>query len=79
MPIHEPANYLDQLIRQTRQHHVALSTTADQKANMLLTMSSVVLTLSLPQLGKPASGSTLPNMQVISRSPDRQLSRVGVK
>lgn len=48
MPLHEPANYLDQLIRQTRQHHVALSTMADQKANMLLTMSSVVLTLSLP-------------------------------
>lgn len=53
MPIHEPANYLDQLIRQTRQHHVALSTMADQKANMLLTMSSVVLTLSLPQLARP--------------------------
>lgn len=53
MPINEPANYLDQLIRQTRAHHVSLSTMADQKANMLLTMSSVVLTLSLPHLNNP--------------------------
>lgn len=50
MQINEPANYLDHLFKQTRQHHVMLSTMADQKANMLLTMASVVLTLSLPQL-----------------------------
>ena len=53
MKIREPANYLDHLLKQTRQHHVMLSTMADQKANMLLTMSSVVLTLSLPQLQNP--------------------------
>lgn len=53
MPINEPANYLDHLFKQTRQHHVMLSTMADQKANMLLTMASVVLTLSLPQLSNP--------------------------
>jgi hypothetical protein len=31
-------------------HHVQLSSMADMKANMLLTMSSVVLTLCLPQV-----------------------------
>lgn len=38
------------MLRQTRMHHVQLSSMADLKANMLLTMSSVVLTLSVPHL-----------------------------
>ena len=50
MQITEPANYLDHMLKQTRQHHVTLSAMADTKANMLLTMSSVVSTLCLPQL-----------------------------
>ncbi len=50
MEINAPANYLDHMLKQTRQHHVTLSSMADAKANMLLTMSSVVVTLCLPQL-----------------------------
>ena len=40
----------DQLLRQTRQHHVQLSAMADLKANMLLTMASLVITFSVPQV-----------------------------
>lgn len=43
--------HLDQLLRQTRIHHMQLSMIADQKAAMLLTVSSVVLTLSTQYLG----------------------------
>lgn len=42
--------HIDQLLRQTRMHHVQLSVMADLKANMLLTIASVVITLSVPQL-----------------------------
>ncbi len=35
-------------------HHVQLSSMADLKANMLLTMASVVITLSVPHIFKPA-------------------------
>lgn len=45
MSIH-PANHIDHLIRQTRAHHAHLSSMADMKANMLLTMSSIVITLA---------------------------------
>ena len=47
---HSP--HADHLMRATQFHHVQLSSMADLKANMLLTMSSVVLTLCLPQLLK---------------------------
>ena len=49
-----PGNHTDQLIRQTRQHHVQLSVMADIKANMLLTIASVTLSLTLPQLSREA-------------------------
>jgi hypothetical protein len=39
-------------MRATQFHHVQLSAMADVKANMLLTMSSVILTLCLPQVLK---------------------------
>ncbi|MFQ5550308.1 MAG: Pycsar system effector family protein, partial [Gemmatimonadales bacterium] len=45
-----PANYNDQLLRQTRMHHVQLSGMADLKANMLLTMASLVITLTVPRV-----------------------------
>lgn len=48
--IEKPGSYLDHLMRATQFHHVQLSSMADMKANMLLTMSSVVLTLCLPQV-----------------------------
>ena len=54
MPGLVPDGHIDQLIRQTRAHHVQLSVMADLKANMLLTIASVVLSLTVPQLGKLA-------------------------
>src|SRR5262245_35872481 len=54
MKIIQAGGHLDQMMRQTRAHHVQLSSMADMKANMLLTMSSVVITLSMPHLFKPA-------------------------
>ena len=50
MNIHHVGAHLDQMLRQTRQHHVQLSSMADLKANLLLTMSSLVMTLSAPLL-----------------------------
>ena len=54
MIIERPGVHLDHMLRQTRMHHVQLSSMADMKANMLLTMSSVVITLSVPHVLKPA-------------------------
>jgi hypothetical protein len=48
--IEKPGSYADHLMRACQFHLVQLSTMADMKANMLLTMSSVVISLSLPQL-----------------------------
>jgi hypothetical protein len=47
-------NTSDQILRTTQQHHVALSTMADTKANIIITVSSIVLTLSLGRMGEPA-------------------------
>jgi hypothetical protein len=44
----------DVLLRTTQQHHVQLSAMADLKANILITVSSIVLTLSMRQLNDPA-------------------------
>jgi len=63
MNIHQPGGHLDQLLRQTRAHHVQLSSMADVKANMLLTMSSIVVTLAAPQVMK--AGSQLPLVVLI--------------
>ena len=41
------------MLRQTRNHHVQLSTMADAKANMLLTVSSLLITLSAPHILEP--------------------------
>lgn len=48
--IKQHGSHGDHLMRATQFHHVQLSSMADVKANMLLTMSSVVLTLCLPQV-----------------------------
>ncbi len=53
MKIDQPGSHLDQMLRQTRAHHVQLSTMADQKANMLLTMSSIIITLTAANLHRP--------------------------
>lgn len=46
-------NTSDCLLRTMQQHHVQLSTMADNKANIIITMSSIVLTLVLGRLGDP--------------------------
>lgn len=46
-------NTSDCLLRTMQQHHVQLSTMADTKANIIITMSSIVLTLVLGRLTDP--------------------------
>jgi len=43
----------DNLLRSAQQHHVALSSMADTKANIIITVSSIVLTLCIGRLGDP--------------------------
>lgn len=43
----------DNLLRTAQQHHVQLSTMADTKANIIITVSSIVLTLSLGNINTP--------------------------
>jgi len=54
MEISAPGGHLDHYIRQTRAHHVQLSYMADTKANMILTVSSLMIPLSLRYLTEPA-------------------------
>ena len=49
MQIKTPGNEINYLLQQTRVHHMQLSSMADLKANMLLTMSSIVVTLAAPR------------------------------
>ncbi len=49
----KPSQQLDQMIRQTRQHHIQLSAMADVKASMLLTLSSLIVTFSIGYLVDP--------------------------
>ena len=44
----------DQILRTAQQHHVALSSMADTKASIIITVSSIVLTISLGRMGDPA-------------------------
>jgi pycsar effector protein len=46
-------NTSDVILRTAQQHHVALSTMADTKANIIITVSSIVLTLSIGKLDQP--------------------------
>ncbi len=50
MQIKAPGNEINYLLQQTRVHHMQLSSMADLKANMLLTMSSIVITLAVPRV-----------------------------
>jgi len=52
-------NPADVILRTTQQHHVALSTMADTKANIIITVSSIVLTLSLGKLDQPELRSSV--------------------
>ena len=46
-------NTADNVLRTAQQHHVQLSTMADTKANIIITVSSIVLTLVLGRVGSP--------------------------
>lgn len=48
MKIQQAGSHLDHMLRQTRIHHVQLSTMADLKANGLTTISAIMLTFSAP-------------------------------
>lgn len=53
MKIDNPGSMVDHFLRQTRIHHVQLSSMADVKANMMLTVASVVLTFTVRYLADP--------------------------
>ena len=53
MNIQQTGGHLDQMIRQTRAHHVALSSMADMKANMMLTVSALMIPLSVRYVSEP--------------------------
>lgn len=53
MEISGTGSHLDHFLRQTRVHHMQLSSMADVKANMMLTISAVVITLSIGHLSNP--------------------------
>jgi hypothetical protein len=59
MKINQPGNEINYLLQQTRVHHMQLSSMADLKANMLLTMASIVVTLAAPQVMKDGSQAPL--------------------
>lgn len=54
MKLDHPTSIVDHFLRQTRVHHVQLSSMADVKANMMLTVASVVLTFTVGYLADPA-------------------------
>lgn len=56
MHIEHPSGHIDQMMRQTRGNLIQLSSMADVKSSMLLTLSSVVLTLAGRYVGDPDFG-----------------------
>lgn len=53
MHIKEPRQQLDHMLRQTRLHLISFSQMADTKANILLSISSVLLSISLTRVSDP--------------------------
>jgi hypothetical protein len=56
MKIQQPGGHLDQMMRQTRGNLIQLSSMADVKSSMLLTLSSLVLTLAVRYVADPQIG-----------------------
>jgi len=52
----QPGGHIDQMMRQTRGNLIQLSSMADVKSSMLLTLSSVVLTLASRYIADPTYG-----------------------
>ena len=59
MHIEQPGGHLDQMMRQTRGNLLQLSSMADMKSSMLLTVSSVVLTLAGRYIDDPRLGTAV--------------------
>ena len=59
----------DVLLRTTQQHHVQLSVMADTKANILITVSSIILTLILGKMSDPNLRAAAPGNNVGARRP----------
>ncbi|HJQ39575.1 MAG TPA: Pycsar system effector family protein [Thermoanaerobaculia bacterium] len=55
---------VDNLLRTVQQHHVQLSTLADTKASLIITISSIVLTISLSRAADPALRAALLTLAV---------------
>lgn len=53
MHIQEPRQQLDHMLRETRIHLISFSQMADTKANILLSISSVLLSISLTRVSDP--------------------------
>ncbi|MGD2272590.1 MAG: DUF5706 domain-containing protein [Desulfobacterales bacterium] len=53
MGVKEPAGHIDQMLRQTRVHHTQLSQMADIKANMIMTIASLLVPFSIRYLQTP--------------------------
>ena len=53
MQIKEPRQQLDHMLRETRIHLISFSQMADTKANILLSISSVLLSISLTKVSDP--------------------------
>jgi hypothetical protein len=60
----QPRSSVDNLLRTVQQHHVQLSTLADTKASLIITISSIVLTISLSRAGDPSLRAALLTLAV---------------
>lgn len=49
----QPSRHIDQLMLQTRAHHMHLSSMADIKANIMLTLAALIVTFSIGYLDDP--------------------------
>lgn len=56
MKIEQTSSAVDQMLRQTRAHHVQLSIMADFKANMLMTVATLLLTGASQYISDPIYG-----------------------
>jgi pycsar effector protein len=59
MQIKEPRQQLDHMLRETRLHLINFSQMADTKANILLSISSVLLSISLTKVSDPRFTQTI--------------------
>ena len=59
MQVHEPRPQLDHMLRETRIHLISFSQMADTKANILLSISSVLLSISLTRVSDPRFAGAL--------------------